>query len=88
MCTRNKYDYQTIVREATRQLSTMLELQPLLCTQQGDPKNFQRQNDLVYLTDETERTFLPFPTPKLFLEFRHVAGGLVSNIATCRLCSV
>jgi PAS domain S-box-containing protein len=54
---RNKYDYQSIVREATRQLSTMLELQPLL-DYLGEviERTFSVETIQVYLTDETERT--------------------------------
>jgi PAS domain S-box-containing protein len=54
---RNKYDYQKTVREASRRLSTMLDLQPLVdYLSEVIDKTFRVETILVYLTDQTERT--------------------------------
>lgn len=65
---RNKYDYQKTVREASRRLSTMLDLQPLVdyLTEVID-RTFRAEVIFVYLTHQTERT-LALRSPRNDLE--------------------
>jgi len=56
---RNTYDYQKTVTEASRRLSTILDLQPLVeYLVEVIDKSFQVEAILVYLADQSERTFL------------------------------
>ncbi len=59
---RSKYDYQKTVREASRRLSTMLDLQSLL-DYLGEiiERTFSVETIRVYLTDQTERTLVLRP---------------------------
>jgi PAS domain S-box-containing protein len=65
---RNKYDYQKTLREASRRLSTMLDLQPLVdyLTEVID-RTFKVEAISVYLTHQTDRT-LTLRAPRNDLE--------------------
>ena len=65
---RETYDYQRTIREASRRLSTMLDLQPLVdYLDDVIDKTLRVETILVYLTDQNERTLalrLPRKNPE------------------------
>jgi PAS domain S-box-containing protein len=76
---RNKYDYQKIVRDASRRLGTMLELQSLIDYVGELVENtFRVETVLVYLLDQSERAFVLWVPQG---EIARMTGNLPSSLA-------